>query len=138
MNITKPLADILEDELRFQIIGTKQKPGMARIMGFRCYHTLRSKGSEPGFPDWTLARERILFIELKREAGEVSAAQKEWLAALHAAGEAYVVRPRHFDAIAAVLRARGPIERWNAEQREARGVLLVELERHIDVGRRAA
>ena len=137
MKTSKPLAQLDEKELTQLVVGTKANPGVARMFGYACYHTLRSKGSQPGFPDWTLARERVVFLELKTETGKVSDAQKEWLAALNAAGvEAYVVRPRHFDAITVVLRAKGPIASWSFEARQARGELLLELDKHIE--RRAA
>jgi hypothetical protein len=135
MKVSKPILTLDEKELTDLVIGSKTNPGVARLFGFACYHTLRSKGSQPGFPDWTLARDRVVFLELKTETGKVSDAQKEWLTALTAANvEAYVVRPHHFDAITVVLRAKGPISSWPVEARQARGQLLVELDKHI--GRR--
>lgn len=102
-----PLADMLEKQLEQQVIGKKAHPGLARMLGWRCYHTLRSQGSEPGFPDWCLVRERVVYLELKREKGIVSDAQVLWLTALRKAhAEVYLVRPRHLEAIAAVLQAR--------------------------------
>jgi hypothetical protein len=96
-----------EKELTSLVVGSKTHPGVARQVGWACYHTLRSKGSEPGFPDWTLARDRVLFIELKTEQGKVSDAQHFWLGKLHGAGgEVYVVRPQHLDAIAWTLARR--------------------------------
>lgn len=137
MKVSKPLRELDEKEFTGLVIGTQSNPGVARMFGWRVYHTLRSKGSQPGFPDWTLARDRVLFLELKTETGKVSAAQAEWLAALNAAHvEAYVVRPQHFDAITVVLRERGPVASWGAEARTARGMLLVELDKHVE--RRAA
>lgn len=133
MKVAKPLHTLDEKEYTGLVIGTKANPGVARMFGFRVYHTLRSKGSQPGFPDWTLARERVVFLELKTETGKVSDHQAGWLQALNAANvEAYVVRPRHFDAITVVLRARGPIATWAAEARQARGELLLELDQHIE------
>lgn len=137
MKVGKPLREFDEKEFTQLVVGTSSNPGVARMFGFRVYHTLRSKGSQPGFPDWTLARERVVFLELKTEVGKVSDHQKEWLAALNDADvEAYVVRPRHFDAITLVLRAKGPISTWGSEARQARGELLLELDKHIE--RRAA
>lgn len=131
LKIAKRNADLSEKEFTQLVVGTNSNPGVARTFGYRVYHTLRSKGSQPGFPDWTLARDRVVFLELKTETGKVSAAQAEWLGALNAAGtEAYVVRPRHFDEIVCVLRARGPISSWGVEAREARGMLMVELAKH--------
>lgn len=107
LHVAKRNEELSEKELTAIVVGTKTNPGIARLMGWRCYHTLRSKGSEPGYPDWTLVRERIVFLELKTEAGKVSSAQSEWIAALEAGGgEIYVVRPRHIDAIAWVLRGQ--------------------------------
>tara|TARA_R110000868_G_scaffold45454_3_gene150973 strand:- start:207 stop:620 length:414 start_codon:yes stop_codon:yes gene_type:complete len=133
MKVATPNAEMSEKTLTQLVVGTNSNPGLARTFGFACYHTLRSKGSQPGFPDWTLARERVVFLELKTETGKVSDYQKEWLTAFNAAAvEAYVVRPRHFDAIACVLRVRGPIATWGTEARVARGELLVELDKHIE------
>jgi hypothetical protein len=50
----------------------------------------------PGWPDLTLAKagSRLLFIELKREKGEVDEKQVEWLQLLNLTGNvAVVVRP---------------------------------------------
>jgi hypothetical protein len=101
--------ELTEKQFEQQLIGSNGKPGIARVLGWRCYHTLRSRGSEPGYPDWTLVRDRVVFLELKRETGVVSDAQREWLTALRKGGaEVYIVRPRHLDAIVDVLRRRGP------------------------------
>jgi len=98
-----------EKEWSDQLVGTAGKPGLARQLGWHtAYHTLRSKGSASGFPDWVLVRERVVFLELKTETGKVSEAQAEWIAKLFLAGaEVYVVRPRHLEEIATVLQFRG-------------------------------
>lgn len=125
----------------------KQVVDLAQIFHWRVAHFRPAQTSKgwrtavsadgKGYPDLTLVRDRVLYVECKTETGKVSDAQKEWLTALNAADvEAYVVRPRHFDAITVVLRARGPIASWSAEARVARGELLVELDKHIE--RRAA
>lgn len=102
-----PDTDLLEKDLEAIVIGTKTNPGIARATGWRCYHVLRSKGSEAGWPDWVCVRERVLYMEMKTARGVVSPAQKEWLRALLAANaEAYIIRPRHIDQIAVVLQAR--------------------------------
>jgi hypothetical protein len=102
-----PLAELTEKQFEQQLIGSNGKPGIARVLGWRCYHTLRSKGSEPGYPDWTLVRDRVVFLELKREQGVVSDTQRDWIAALLNGGaEVYIVRPHHLEAITAVLRHR--------------------------------
>lgn len=133
MKVSKSIYLLDEKEFTSVLIGTNTSPGVARTFGFRVYHTLRSKGSQPGYPDWTLARDRVIFLELKTETGKVSDAQAGWLTAINAAGvEAYVVRPRHYDEIVCVLRARGDIHTWNMEAREARGALLVQLEKEVN------
>jgi VRR-NUC domain len=112
-----PLRDLSEKELTAQAIGTKTNPGAARMLDWLCYHTLRSKGSEPGFPDWTLVRDRVVFIELKTETGTLSAAQHHWLSALAAAGqEVFLIRPRHLQMLADALaiRTRIPNGSWPA------------------------
>ena len=61
-----------------------------------------------GWPDLTLVRakdQRLLFVELKSDAGKLSPRQIEVHAVLAAAGHPVNVwRPRDFEAIAAVLR----------------------------------
>lgn len=54
---------------------------LAKIMGWRVYHPFLSKWSERGFPDLTMVRardRRLLFAELKAEAGRLTPAQVEW------------------------------------------------------------
>lgn len=82
---------------------------LARVCGWRLYHTRDSRRSNPGFPDLTLVRrERLIFAELKAEKGKLSKDQDDWLAALDAipAAEVYVWRPSDFDAgrVTAALR----------------------------------
>jgi hypothetical protein len=104
---------------------------LARLGGwtFR-YHTLRSKGSASGFPDWVFVKgPRLLFVELKSEAGKVSAKQLEWIKALEevetgigqctcaaciasgaASVEVRVWRPSDWDEIVETLTGKRPIE----------------------------
>lgn len=81
---------------------------LARMLGWdHAYHTFDSRRSAFGFPDLVLARDRILFLELKTETGNLSDAQRGWLTALlEAGGEAYVARPRDLDLVAYVLTSR--------------------------------
>jgi hypothetical protein len=108
-----PLLELSEKEWELQAIGTANHPGLARQVGFLVYHTLRSKGSQPGYPDWTLARERVVFLELKKEGGKPSDAQRVWISALLDAGaEIYIARPHDLDRLARILTARGdPFQR---------------------------
>lgn len=82
----------------------------ARMTGWACYHTHDSRRSEPGYPDLHLVhgvRGESLFAELKTEKGQLSAAQKHWLAILAAAGQrAYVWRPSDWDSIERILVGR--------------------------------
>jgi hypothetical protein len=99
--VATPLADLTEKEFSAQLYE------LARMTGWRRYHTWRSVKSAAGFPDEVLVRERVIFVEVKREQGKVSPAQQEWLDALHAAGaEAYVWRPSNLEEAARVLTHR--------------------------------
>jgi hypothetical protein len=107
---------------------------LATAYQWRSYHTHDSRRSNPGFPDLVLLRPpELLFVELKTDTGRIRPEQKSWLDELdvvalaiaswtdHAGDEgaagpndpadrpvvqAYVWRPRDFDAVHARL-ARG-------------------------------
>lgn len=97
----KPLRDVTERELTAQVVE------LAKMLGWRRYHTWRSKHSAAGYPDETLVRDRVIFLELKTETGRVSAEQRDWLRALDQANaEVYLIRPRHLDQLAHILAAR--------------------------------
>ena len=69
--------------------------GMARAMGFLCYHAWSSIHSPAGFPDGVLARardHRTLFVEFKTEKGKLTEAQVAWGEALGDAWRCW--RPR--------------------------------------------
>lgn len=58
----------------------QQVKDLARLLGWKTYHTLRSKGSDPGFPDLIMLRKgRMVVAELKREDERPTDAQREWL-----------------------------------------------------------
>lgn len=66
-----------------------------------------SGGLGPGWPDLTLARDRIVFVELKSGRGHLRQEQREVLEALRTAGgEVYVWTPRDLDEAQRVLSAR--------------------------------
>lgn len=73
---------------------------LAKLLGWRFYHTYRSTKSVPGYPDLTLVnvkQGRLIFAELKSTQGRVSKHQREWLDDLQAAGqEVYVWRPEQW------------------------------------------
>lgn len=76
-----------------------------RQAGFAVYHTLRSKGSTPGFPDivaiglpGTRHEGRLLAVELKVGKNKTTKAQDEWLDHFVSVGaESHVLYPRHVD-----------------------------------------
>ncbi|WP_309132653.1 VRR-NUC domain-containing protein [Brevibacterium sp.] len=71
---------------------------LAKRMGWTHFHTFDSRRSEPGFPDLVLVhprQRRVLWRELKSEAGTTSPAQKVWLHNLKVVGEDVDIwRPR--------------------------------------------
>lgn len=98
-----PLADLTEAQLTTQVVD------LARTLGFDLiYHTYDSRRSAHGFPDFVIARERTIFLELKAERGKPTPDQRRWLRGLLDAGsEAYLIRPRDLAALADVLAWRG-------------------------------
>ena len=68
---------------------------LAHLRGWRTYHTYDARRSTPGFPDLSMVRgKRLIFAELKREKGRLTAAQTEWIEALRqTVCEVYVWRP---------------------------------------------
>lgn len=86
-----------------------QVKGLAKLFGWKYYHTWRSIHSPAGFPDCVMVRgERIIFAELKSEKGQVSPKQQDWLDALGNVGDkdvqVYIWRPADFEKIAEVLK----------------------------------
>lgn len=56
---------------------------LCRTYGHLHYHTHRSERSEGGFPDSVIvARDRLLFAELKTETGRITLEQARWIEAL--------------------------------------------------------
>lgn len=84
----------------------EQVSNMARHLDWLTYHTWTSMHSQSGYPDLHCLRgERSVFIELKRVAEPLTAAQERYREALLAAGhEHYVFRPCDMDEIEEVLR----------------------------------
>lgn len=117
-----PAVDLLEKDW------AKQVRDLAETLGYRRYHTFNSRLSDTGFPDWVLVhpqRQRVVFLELKREKGKLTGQQVGWVRDLYVAGaEVYVARPRHLQALAAVLSGRPDTEAFHV----ARGQLLAELD----------
>jgi hypothetical protein len=70
-----------------------------------CYHETPVQADGAGWPDLVLVRQgRVLFAELKRQAGRVEPRQRAWLDALAAAGLSVAVwRPSDWAAIETAL-----------------------------------
>lgn len=81
---------------------------VARIAGWRHYHTFNSKHSASGFPDLVfVGHGRIVFAELKSETGKLSDKQKLWIEDLLKNGaEVHVWRPRDWPSIVRTLTGR--------------------------------
>ncbi len=83
---------------------------LARLLGWRVFHTFISVRSAPGFPDIVGIRAsdgRLFACELKSARGKLTPAQEAWLADFRATGaETYVFRPEdwHSGRIEEILR----------------------------------
>jgi hypothetical protein len=81
-----------------------------RVAHFRTAQNQRGQWLTPvaadgaGFPDLVLARDRIIYAELKTNTGKLSAQQVQWQQAITATGgEHHVWRPRDKDVVQRVL-----------------------------------
>ena len=102
-----------------------QVKDLAKIYGWKYYHTWRSIHSPAGFPDVVMVRPpRLIFAELKSEKGKLTVEQEEWLATLRECGsypsssfiddkgisvtyqriEVYLWRPSEIEKIAEILK----------------------------------
>lgn len=85
---------MLESQLQSAIID------LAKLTGWKWYHTHDSRRSVPGFPDLVLVHKtngRIVFAELKAATGRVSPAQEEWLSLLGKRHETYTWWPADWE-----------------------------------------
>jgi Holliday junction resolvase len=70
------LPAISEAEFQAQVVE------LAKLWGWRAYHTFDSRKSVAGFPDLILIRgERLLAVELKTDKGDTTPEQTDWLMA---------------------------------------------------------
>jgi len=79
---------------------------LAKVYGWRWYHTRFSKRSPSGFPDLVLLRNgRLIFAELKSETGRVTTEQAEWIDDLDFVPLVwtYIWRPADMESIAELL-----------------------------------
>lgn len=107
----RPARSLTEAEFQEQVVD------LAHLLGWRVAH-FRAAGTAQGwrtpvsadgegFVDLVLARDRIVFVELKSDTGRLSGHQREWLIALRAAGaEVHVWRPSDWSEVESTLRRR--------------------------------
>ena len=77
---TEKPGGLLERDFQRQVIA------LAKLQGWKCYHTHDSRKSQPGFPDLVLVRKgRIIFAELKKNGAKATPEQLKWLYALNGA-----------------------------------------------------
>ena len=97
-----PPLDCSEKEFQARVVA------LAKRYGWKAHHHTISKRSSPGWFDLVLARDgQVIFAELKTEKGKQTDEQKEWFESFRLAGlQVFVFRPRDWDVIAAILRAR--------------------------------
>lgn len=82
---------------------------LARVAGWRRYHTRDSRRSHHGFPDLVLVRKGVLvFLELKAEDGIVTDDQQAWLLELQQVPGvvARIMRPSDWNDVERVLTSR--------------------------------
>lgn len=92
---------VFRTEAEFQASVVKE----AEARGWWTYHTLRSKGSQKGYPDLHCLRaERSFYAELKLEKGKLSEDQVMVIGKLRDAGHVvYVWKPSSWQEIEEVL-----------------------------------
>lgn len=81
---------------------------LARLFGWREYHTHDSRRSQPGLPDLLLAKRGrpVIFAELKTDSGQTTPAQDEWLELLRSTGaRVFLWRPGMWDEITRELQS---------------------------------
>lgn len=85
---------------------SQQIVDLARYLGWMVYRTWCSKHSPAGFPDLCMFRgNRLVFAELKSDAGRLTLEQCLWLIGLHETShcEVYLWRPSDWNTIVACL-----------------------------------
>lgn len=98
-----------EEEFQSQIIH------LAKLYGWRTAHFRASlnrrgkwqtavQGDGKGFPDLVLVRDRVIWVELKKEDGATTPDQEAWISALLASGQiVYIWRPSMLKEIMEIL-----------------------------------
>jgi hypothetical protein len=84
----------------------------AKKNGVLAYHTASPRGSDKGYPDWTLAGSSMLFAEDKDSSAKLRPEQTQWRDSILAAGQRFEVwRPRDFTsgAVASAIASIAPV-----------------------------
>ena len=78
----------------------------AKLRGWIYYHPYDSRRSTQGFPDLTLVRDKVIFVELKTPKTKPTFAQLMWHEAINDAdnGIVYIWRPEDWNEIEEVLK----------------------------------
>jgi hypothetical protein len=78
---------------------------LAKLYGWKVYHTFDSRRSTAGYPDLTLVRGyRLIFAEVKTDTGKVTDEQWGWINALDLTGAtAELWRPMNWEHIQEML-----------------------------------
>lgn len=76
------------------------------LLGLKWHHETDSRKTKSGWPDLVIAGPgAVIFAELKKQNGRVSASQQEWLDKLSGAGaRVYVWRPSDWEQVEKTLR----------------------------------
>jgi hypothetical protein len=94
-------AEVTERDFQGEVLAA------AKLLGWRTFHVLDSRGSAAGFPDVVAVRgARLIMAELKREKGTVTADQQAWLDALERVQtlDTHLWRPSDWSAVEEALR----------------------------------
>lgn len=99
-------ADIAEEDFQDLVVL------LAENNGWLAYHTRDSRGSQKGFFDLVLVRERLVFAELKSATGRQTPEQKLWerrvVAACGSRCHCHLWTPDHWPVIVKILTAPPP------------------------------
>lgn len=103
------MADVLPPLTEKEFMG--QVVQLAGLRGWKVFHVYDSRRCVPGFPDLVLVKgRRLVAAELKVGKRKPTPAQRDWLAALAAAGVAAYLwtAPQSWDEIERVLNEDSP------------------------------
>lgn len=76
----------------------------AHFCGWKIQHSSMLGDGTPGIPDLILVKKRVIFVQLKSERGQLTAAQRLWRDKLLAAGACwYLWRPSDWEAMLTLL-----------------------------------